>query len=106
MLRKPADAQKESPVQRNTAESEPPKLVITHARDLPDTELGGSVTVLDANRSILTPDTHTGVVGSAHPELQAPKKSETTQNISNTHKQQKNAERHRNTHTRESTHAS
>jgi site-specific DNA-cytosine methylase len=76
MLESPADAQKESPVQRikHTAESEPPKLAITHARDVPDTELGGSVTVLDANRNILTPDTHTGVMGSAHPELQAPEK--------------------------------
>ena len=35
---------------------------------------GGSVTVLDANRNILTPDTHTGVMGSAHPEVQAPEK--------------------------------
>ena len=43
MLESPADAQKESPVQRikHTAESEPPKLAITHARDVPDTELGG-----------------------------------------------------------------
>ena len=37
MLESTAEAQKEPPVQRikHTAESEPPKLAITHARDVP-----------------------------------------------------------------------
>ena len=78
MLGNPAEALREVPVQsvKHTSGTEPPKLAITHTQHqsgTPATELGGSVKVLDAIGNTLTPDTHTGVMGSAHPELLAPR---------------------------------
>jgi hypothetical protein len=77
-LESPAGAQREPPVQRikHTAGPEPPKLAITHTSHSPAVELGGSVKVLDSAGNKLTPDTHTGIMGSAHPEIQAPKNTE------------------------------
>ena len=72
----PATAQKITPVQKvkHTAAGEPPTLTITHTPHTPASELGGSVTVLDHTGNKLTPDTHTGALGSTH--LEAPGKSE------------------------------